>query len=97
MKHKDSGYRCLVAHYRNGQMQPACMQCDSCGGWITWDAVDGECPFDPDAKPDACTHKWEVRAWASPKHIPNAKQMERCSTCHTERTVPAQQDGTVTP
>lgn len=41
--HKPDGCTCLVAHYRDGVLQPACFECLHCGHWIEHDGADGPC------------------------------------------------------
>lgn len=39
--HKDSGWRCSVAHYGpDGQPTPQCNQCSKCGRWVKHDEMD---------------------------------------------------------
>lgn len=52
MKHKDSGWRCLVAHYDDeDNILPACIKCNNCGAYIRPEEMDNECPAEAeDAK-----------------------------------------------
>jgi len=42
--HRDSGYRCLVAHLdAEGHLLPPCRKCIKCGKWLRPEDFDGEC------------------------------------------------------
>lgn len=83
MKHVDSGIRCAVAHYRNGELQPPCMECKNCG-YVPWGEYHSECVYTGE-DPSTCTHIWQVKRYSR-----GGTQDERCMKCHITETVPAQ-------
>lgn len=43
--HKDSGARCLTAHYNgNYELMPPCVKCGNCGKWVRPEAMTEQCP-----------------------------------------------------
>lgn len=49
MSHRDSGWRCLVAHYEGGwenpRILPPCVKCADCAQFIRPEKMDEECPM----------------------------------------------------
>ena len=41
--HKPNGWKCLVAHYKGGVLQPDCDQCSECGHWIPHGKLEDPC------------------------------------------------------
>ena len=51
-EHTDAGMRCLVAHLKDGKIQPACVKC-SCGEWVPgteWEEHRTQIPLTPDER-----------------------------------------------
>lgn len=82
MKHVDFGARCLVAHYKDGVLQPPCMICANCGH-VPWGEYESECVYTGE-DPSTCDHVWKVISYYLGR-----SQEEQCVKCHIRETVPA--------
>lgn len=60
MPHKDSGFRCLIAHGGPKEILPPCIQCAVCHKYIRPEDMDGDCTGPPPPRSDVPIENYEV-------------------------------------